>query len=193
MASNKRKDSIFRRLRAPCRESGRAARPESWLWREWVLLRRVSSGEALSPAKKRKRAEPVPTEPVRTQPKRGKRQSPTTEAPNALGSASNNLTAEHTISEAAAPPRKRVRFVTHSEREVTLVADDADFAAGSIDQFGIGPAAMASALSSSEVNPKGKGQGKDQSPQKPKRGRGRPPKARQPVVSGPVPNITMQA
>jgi hypothetical protein len=51
---------------------------------------------------------------------------------------------------------------------------------------------MASALSSSEANPKGKGQGKDQSPQKPKRGRGRPPKTRQPVVSGPVPDITME-
>jgi hypothetical protein len=48
----------------------------------------------------------------------GKRQSPATEAPNALGSASNNLMVENTDFEAAAPPRKRVRFATISEREV---------------------------------------------------------------------------
>jgi hypothetical protein len=51
---------------------------------------------------------------------------------------------------------------------------------------------MASALSSSDANLKGKGQGKDQSPQNPKRGRGRPRKTRQPVVSVPVPDITME-
>jgi hypothetical protein len=44
--------------------------------------------------------------------------SAATEAPNALGSASNNLMVENTDFEAAAPPRKRVRFATISEREV---------------------------------------------------------------------------
>jgi hypothetical protein len=138
-------------------------------------------------------ADPAQTEPIRTQPKRGKRKSPTEDAPEGLGSASNNLMVEKTHLEAAAPPPKRVRLAPHSEREVTLAADDANVAAGSIDQSGTGPTSMPSSLPSSKANPEGKALGNEQSLPKPKRGRGRPPKVRQPVVSGPIPDITMKA
>jgi hypothetical protein len=138
-------------------------------------------------------ADPAQTEPIRTLPKRGKRKSPTEDAPEGLGSASNNLNVEKTDFEPAAPPPKRVRFAPHSEREVTLAADDVNVAAGSIDQSGTGPASMPSSLPSSEANPEGKALGQEQSLPKPKRGRGRPPKVRQPVVSDPIPDITMQA
>jgi hypothetical protein len=139
-------------------------------------------------------ADPAQTEPIRTQPKRGKRKSPTEDAPEGLGSASNNVMMEQThLEEAAAPPPKRVRLAPHSEREVTLAADDANVAAGSIDQSGTGPASMPSSLPSSKANPEGKALGNEQSLPKPKRGRGRPPKVRKPVVSGPIPDITMKA
>jgi hypothetical protein len=138
-------------------------------------------------------ADPAQTEPIRTQQKRGKRKSPTEDAPEGLGSGSNNHMVEKTDFEPAAPPPKRVRFAPHSEREVTLAADDANVAAGSIDQSGTGPASMPSSLPSSEANPEGKALGKEQPLPKPKRGRGRPPKVRQPVVSGPIPDTTMKA
>jgi hypothetical protein len=148
--------------------------------------------QTVGAVKKRKLANPAQPDPIRTQPKRGKRKAPTEEAPEALGSASNNVIVEQADLGATAPPAKRVRFAPHSEREVTLAADDANVAAGSIDQSGPGPASMQSSLPSSEANPEGKALGKEQPLPKTKRGRGRPPKARQPVVSGAVPDITIQ-